>query len=295
MTSLRTILRAILLVLVSVLGVACAAAPADEEPVTGTVAQAITNGDSDTNDDAVVALMVNGEVFCSGTLIANYMVVTAAHCVTPEPPDHVYFGSNPKNETGSFLVEVAQVNAHPKFDEDALTNDIAVVLLKTPAPVKPKAYASSSTLSDDDYAGLELRIVGFGATSAGQDSFKALKRDGATKIDSVQSASFKFVPSPSQTCNGDSGGPAFATLNGKELLVGVTSAGDTNCKSYGRDMRIDAYEDFIDGKMTEYRATVAAQASASSCSFAPSRAGSAKSGLVAFALMALVAVFRRRR
>src|SRR5262249_30740045 len=46
---------------------------------------------------------------------------------------------------------------------------------------------------------------------------------------------------PSQTCEGDSGGPAFATVGGIETVVGTTSSGDALCTMQARDMRVDAY------------------------------------------------------
>jgi hypothetical protein len=45
------------------------------------------------------------------------------------------------------------------------------------------------------------------------------------------------------TCEGDSGGPAFLMRNGKEVIAGVTSFGDQNCQVGGADTRVDAYWD----------------------------------------------------
>ena len=46
-------------------------------------------------------------------------------------------------------------------------------------------------------------------------------------------------------CEGDSGGPSFATINGKLLEVGITSFGDQNCAQFGADTRVDAEKAFI--------------------------------------------------
>jgi hypothetical protein len=48
------------------------------------------------------------------------------------------------------------------------------------------------------------------------------------------------------TCNGDSGGPAFAEVGGELLLAGVTSYGDPSCTQYGVDTRVDVYASFLD-------------------------------------------------
>jgi uncharacterized protein (TIGR03382 family) len=47
------------------------------------------------------------------------------------------------------------------------------------------------------------------------------------------------------TCNGDSGGPAFMTLGGVEVIVGITSFGDSNC-TQGSDTRVDVFGTFVD-------------------------------------------------
>jgi hypothetical protein len=54
-----------------------------------------------------------------------------------------------------------------------------------------------------------------------------------------------LTPSPSQPCDGDSGGPAFATIGGVEVVVGVTSSGDAQCSQGGHDTRVDAYTSFL--------------------------------------------------
>ena len=58
---------------------------------------------------------------------------------------------------------------------------------------------------------------------------------------------FSYREPGQNTCNGDSGGPAFADNGNGELLVaGVTSYGDFGCHDFGVDTRVDAYLDFLD-------------------------------------------------
>jgi len=47
------------------------------------------------------------------------------------------------------------------------------------------------------------------------------------------------------TCSGDSGGPAFAVIDGKQTVVGVTSFGDMQCADYGADTRVDVEQPFL--------------------------------------------------
>ena len=46
-------------------------------------------------------------------------------------------------------------------------------------------------------------------------------------------------------CSGDSGGPSFAMINGKQTVVGVTSFGDQNCQQFGADTRTNIEKQFL--------------------------------------------------
>lgn len=244
-------LQALVLALfVALASMACAtrANGSDEDVETGKVSQAIINGDIDEDDPAVVALLKNGSVFCSGVLVTPSIVVTAAHCVDPSPPDEVFFGTKPGTKSGTYI-KVAHARAHDDFDPDTLVNDIAVVALAKRASVKP---ATVSTDFEKSMVGKPIRLIGFGVTSA--DATTGLKkRVGETTVASMTGDDFRFKPNPAQTCSGDSGGPAFAKNDeGKDVVVGIASSGDADCKQYGRHIRIDQYLDFIDDNATTY-------------------------------------------
>src|SRR6185369_16871072 len=78
------------------------------------------------------------------------------------------------------------------------------------------------------------------------------KRSGTTTIASFTADDFRFKPAPSQTCNGDSGGPALATIGDKEAVIGLASSGDADCTSYGRHVRIDSNLDFVQSYSKAY-------------------------------------------
>jgi hypothetical protein len=64
-------------------------------------------------------------------------------------------------------------------------------------------------------------------------------------IAKVWSTQFEYQTAGKNTCNGDSGGPAFANVNGELFLAGTTSYGDVNCTQYGVDTRADAFAGFL--------------------------------------------------
>ena len=286
-----------MLVLAVIAACAACAAPVGQdtgergEPI-GTSQQAIVHGDDDNADPAVVALLLNGSVYCTGVLLTNNVVATAAHCVIPTPPEQVYFGSDPSSKKGTFI-DVTTTRAHPDFDEDTLVNDIAVLGLASTAPVAPLNIFVKEF--DDSYVGLEVRLIGFGAT-AGDGSGKLRKRSGTTAITSYTNDDFRFRPAPAQTCVGDSGGPAVAKIGDHEAVIGLTSSGDSSCATYGRDMRIDRYLPFIQGYAKAYSIqTGPATVDNGGCSTSarPPGHGSAASTLLLVLACASIALARR--
>jgi secreted trypsin-like serine protease len=232
----------------------CAVSPAsDRAPTTGTIREAIVAGEDDANDPAVVALLNDdGNAFCTGVLISSTVVATAAHCVEAKTPAQVFFGTNPSSAEGT-VIAVAHAEAHPDFDPDTLDNDIALVTLARESRVRPMPVRMKPL--DDAFVGEPIRLVGFGIPSADAASASLRKRSGTTTIEELGSNDFRFNASPSQTCLGDSGGPAFATIAGRESVIGIASSGDSDCKSYGRHTRADRYAQFI----TSYLAANAAK------------------------------------
>jgi secreted trypsin-like serine protease len=254
--------------------------------------QAITRGEDDDSDSAIVALLVHGKVFCTGVLVTPTVVVTAAHCVLPSPPDQVFFGSNPRAKEGTFI-GVTDTHAHPDFDEDTLENDIALVGLAMKGPATPLSVVSKPL--DDASVGRTIRVVGFGATSP-EATADLRKRTGTTSIESFTSDDFRFRPSPAGTCVGDSGGPALVTVGDHEAVIGITSSGDSECKTYGRDIRMDRYVSFIHGYAKAYSLpTGPDENKGCSISGAPRRTGASSAALLLGVACALVGLRRRAR
>jgi Trypsin len=76
-----------------------------------------------------------------------------------------------------------------------------------------------------------ITVAGFGATAAG-GSGDGLKRAVATKITKLSEGGLEFYAGGDgkDSCDGDSGGPAFTRLEGGSLrLVGLVSRGAENC------------------------------------------------------------------
>ena len=200
----------------------------------------ITNGTLTTGDPSVVALvrMGNHTAFCTGTLIAPRVVLTAAHCVQPGITDHTQAFFGPDLEAAGTLIDVVFAAQEPGFDGATLTNDVALLVLAAPSPEQPRPL--SQRPFDPSFVGRTIRIVGFGSTGDANTTF-TLKHEAVATIAELDAKTFLFHPTPSQTCAGDSGGPAFSTIDGVEYVIGIARSGDPGCVMFARHTRIDPF------------------------------------------------------
>ncbi len=217
----------------------------------------------------IVLTTSSGVALCTGTLITDEWVMTAAHCVYPAEAGvgsqgditnalRVYVGAltifpAPSGNDGL----VAQASMYdPMFagtssSEIAMGHDIGLIHLAQPVqgvtPVKLNFDASAAQ------SGLTVEQVGYGETSTGSNAVVGTLYDVGQTATSC--ASLVGVPDTmflcfNQTngkgkCEGDSGGPSFAQIDGQTLEVGVTSFGDQNCEAYGADTRTDFEKAFL--------------------------------------------------
>lgn len=202
------------------------------------------------DDPAVVALTRGGSSsFCTGTLISPRVILTAAHCIDmlgADPNANIYFGSN-TNDSGS-RIAVGQKKQHPLWTGDLSGgHDVGMLLMEFPVSDPTIAKTLNTSSPSSSHIGDAYRHVGFGVFDRDTGNADGQKRQGSTTITDTRGDVIISGDSSLSVCFGDSGGPAFLSIDGVEVVTGIHSftTGD-NCFPPNGDTDVQIYaEEFI--------------------------------------------------
>lgn len=244
---------------------AAAAGCTGAQPLPGAVESEIIGGTADAADAAVVLLYMTvpgqaGGGLCTGEVISPHVVLTAAHCTGGEDPTvtnatyRVYVGPDFNKATAAQLLPVKEVHYHPAFNVNNLPagNDIGVAILTNPIPATVKPLVMNRTPLDPSHDGKQVRFVGYGLDNAAAQTGSGVKRQTTTTLADHNALLLHFTDGLHETCNGDSGGPAFMTMGGQEVIIGLTSFGDINCNQGGYDTRLDLLAPWVDTYVKQF-------------------------------------------
>jgi hypothetical protein len=204
---------------------------------------------SPASQNSTVLITNNGQSWCTGTLIAADLVLTALHCVsdvdenaqtdcpgtTREMPASGFKVSVGPTLTQQGNLAVAEIIRHPSAN--LCGSDMSILRLAQPIPNAKISKIRETPLKK----GEAVTAVGFGMAKTGGEMQS--RRQRTIKVEAVGPASFAFqrdgresmtikvpegdVLTEESTCHGDSGGSLF-DKNGE--LVGATSRGvDDSC------------------------------------------------------------------
>lgn len=205
--------------------------------------------------------------FCSGTLVHPRAVLTAAHCARGGArPTRVRLACDTLVSLGTEEeLRVASVRVHPRYTGRGAF-DVALLTLDRPAKTAPARRAATAEL----VAATSVQLVGFGyedsAATIGFGTKRevnapvgAMRRAATDDLDALVArlefdAETEFVAGRKflgrDTCNGDSGGPAYVRVGKAWKLAGVTSRATADaaraCGDGGIYARVDAFAAWID-------------------------------------------------
>ncbi len=243
-----------------------------------TVSGPIYNGSSSWNADVVALTAAQGRavgsVFlrgnnggfqndCTATLVADDVVLTAAHCIysgfgpgqgQAVAPDDVQFAVGADVQSPDSVHPVASVTVHPSYDPNGETaiHDVAVLRLTTPISASNAGNlepipVSCEPLNTGELVGDTIQAGGYGATNPAGDAWTTLQSWIPIEVIDLTSIDFTVDGNGAGgVCYGDSGGPALWTMpDGVVRVIGVLSWGDAICGRQDHYVRTDSECDFI--------------------------------------------------
>ncbi|XP_056299338.1 complement factor I [Pseudoliparis swirei] len=193
-----------------------------------------------------VALVENRKVDCGGAFIGGCWVLTAAHCVRPNPRAFKVKFSLWKKfgvQGTTDIVPVEEVLIHPRYDANTYENDIALVRLE-PLPFLPHCVEDNPAVSAVCVPWSErlftlnhtCSISGWGRTADGRAAQVLLWANVSLIADCQRFYGDRFKPGMMcagdldgsvDSCQGDSGGPLVCEDElGVSYLWGIVSWGE---------------------------------------------------------------------
>jgi len=219
----------------------------------------------------IVKSPTTGQIFpiCSGTMITSNVFLTASHCTSFYTQDlapegyvayvsldqSIPFGDLTSNKTT--LLAVAHVVTNPNYNQSQSdSGDIGALILERGVRGVTPAVLPACGLLDQLVAqngmktavftnagyGVQNRVVG-GGVPFFQDLNPIPRMFSFSSFNSLNGGYLRLSQNPSTgnggTCFGDSGGPNFLTVDGKQLIVAITITGDSVCRSTNVVYRLD--------------------------------------------------------
>lgn len=199
---------------------------------------ALTSAKTESGHPAVGLLLIDAsggtaKGICTTSLVGPHTALTAAHCIKSGVTNLLKFGGK--------TYPIAKTIRHASYAGN-YHHDIALVISKSAIPIAPALVSSSPPK-----AGMAVTLVGFGRTSDNDGASSGTKRITTNTVNRVGNDYF-VISGNGNACTGDSGGPIFAKLGGREVIVGTNSQRDVPCGGKSYNVTISAHLSWLKQK-----------------------------------------------
>jgi hypothetical protein len=227
--------------------------PLTVEDGSGTAGKEIVGGEETDEFPDCCAVGDDSDYYCTGTLIAPNVVVTADHC--PNVTRVFLKGKDISKPQDGETIPVTQEFSHPEVD-------LKVLVLEKDSQVSPRHVAQRAEVYNVEKA----VVAGFGTIDVHGTFGYGIKRRAEVPVMSIHCGEptdtkdygcvqhreivAGHVGLKRDSCRGDSGGPLYiAAPDGDYYLLGATSRGARNsfttCGDGGIYVRVDRCLDWI--------------------------------------------------
>jgi len=212
---------------------------------------------------AVLLIIRSGDTIkgCTGSVISNRIILTAAHCVEGANKDaiNVVFHPDMSCQSGyntSKTISSVDYIKHENYSTEVSgENDLALIKLASPVPgnYHPQAlFDGKSTPSSDD-----VLMIGYGVTDSDKEDSLTLRKVTKSYLKNtvISGQGITFVQLTSGVCSGDSGGPLYVQVNGQYKIIGVNSIvmgpEYAPCRYLSQGMYIPHFTDWIEKNINQ--------------------------------------------